>query len=298
MSSRLIALFIAIALGASPAAVFAQTVTNTTTGGASQTAPTSTVISFGGPANIAGASVGTAAALLGGGLLPLPGFFAVPNNFSQPYKPDTFVNGPKFLPDTMTLEQADACRGGSVKWYGARQDEVASITLYYAGVSQIPGGTATMANYVGTATAAGVDRPFLTVLCEAAYKAMKQGASVAMVNSAIRPTNKMFGLGFGASGGGSGVPQATAVNPYTLAGVLGFGTGWSSQKVEGEILVELTGLRGGSPARRSQAAPAPGQLMPVSGLPEDIRLPEPARMAIKADCGGMQGMSFGACQGQ
>jgi hypothetical protein len=61
MRSRLVALFVATALWAPPAAVFAQ---------------------------------------LGGGLLPLPGFPQAPNNFSQPYKPDTFVNGPRFLPDT------------------------------------------------------------------------------------------------------------------------------------------------------------------------------------------------------
>ena len=299
MRSRLVVLSIVTVLAAAPAVVLAQTVTNTTTGGASQSAPTTTVINFGGAASV-GATAGLSGtgSLLGGGLLPLPGFFLSPNNFSQPYKPDTFVNGPKFLPDTMTLEQADACRDGSVKWYGAKVDEATSLTLYYAGVSQLPVGTVSMANYVGTATAAGVDRPFLPVLCEAAYKAMKQGASIAMVSSAIRPKNKMFGFGFGASGGGSGIPAALATNPYTLAGALGFGTGWSSQKVEGEILVEITALRGGVPARTGQAAPEPGQPTPVSGLTDEGQLPESARRAIRADCGGEGGVSIGACQRQ
>ena len=304
MRKKLVALIVSATLCALPAAVVAQsgnTVTNTTTGGASQTAPTTTVITFGGvPATVAPAAPGSTVQAGGaaslGGLLAVPGFFPAPNNFSQPYKPDTFVNGPKFLPDAMKLEQADACRNGKVKWYGTSQEQVVSITLYYAGVSQIPTTTVTMANYVGTATATGTDLPFLTVLCEAAYRAMKRGANVAMVNSTIRPKNTMVGIGFGGSAGGSGVPDVKSVNPYSFAGVLGFGTGWSSAKVEGEILVELTGLRGGLPVKTSQGT-LQLQPVPVPVAPQESGLPESARQAIKADCGG-QGQNFGACPGQ
>ncbi len=229
-----------------------------------------------------------------GGLLAMPGFYAGPNNFSQPYKPDTFANGLRFLPDVMTLEQADACRDGKGKWEGGHQEEATSITLYYAGLGQMPTATVTMSNYVGTATATGVDVPFLPVLCEAAYRAMKRGANVAMVNSTLRPKNTMFGIGIGGSAGGSGVPDVNSVNPYSFAGVLGFGTGWSSTKVEGEILVELTGLRGRVPAKTGQGILQP---LPASVVPEGSGLPESARRAIKSDCGGT-GQHFGACPGQ
>ncbi|HKB41037.1 MAG TPA: hypothetical protein VKD72_31710, partial [Gemmataceae bacterium] len=186
----------------------------------------------------------------------LPGFVPPLSNFSQPYKPDTFVNGPVFLPKEMTLAEAKACRDSSVRWYGASHPESVSIKLFYASQKESPGVPLTMANYVGTAIATSSDRPFITALCEAAYKAMNNGASVAVVDFIIRPKNTMLGIGFGTSGGATGLPAA-GTHPYAIAGALGFGTGWSNQKVEGEVMLQLTGLRGDTRAASASARTQP-----------------------------------------
>ena len=84
----------------------------------------------------------------------------------------------------------------------------------------------------------------LPAVCEAAYHAMDRGANYGVVEFIIRPKNTMKGFGFGTSGGGSVVPSvATATSPYGLAASLGFGLGWSSQRVEGEVMIQVTGLR-------------------------------------------------------
>jgi hypothetical protein len=187
----------------------------------------------------------------------LPGFVPPASNFSQPYKPDTFVNGPAFLPKEMTLSEAKACRDSSVRWYGSSHTESTSIKLFYAAQKESPGVPMTMANYVGTAVATASDRPFVAALCEAAYKAMNQGATQAVVDFIIRPKNTMYGVGFGTSGGVSGLPTA-GTHPYAIAGALGFGTGWSNQKVEGEVMLQLTALRDSRAApATSRAAPTP-----------------------------------------
>jgi hypothetical protein len=189
----------------------------------------------------------------------LPGFVPPASNFSQPYKPDTFVNGPVFLPKEMTLAEAKACRDSKVRWYGRSRGESASIRLFYTSQKESPGVPMTMANYVGTAMASSSDRPFIAALCEAAYKAMKEGATQAVVDFMVRPRNTMQGIGFGTSGGATGLPAA-GTHPYAIAGALGFGTGWSNQKVEGEVVLQLTGLRPATTSARrggSLAQPAP-----------------------------------------
>ena len=174
----------------------------------------------------------------------LPGVPSSPSNFSQPYKPDAFINTPVFLPGEMTMTEAKECRNAKSNWYGgARDDEATSIRLVYAAKPASKPGAVTMANYVGTAMATTSDGPFIAALCEAAYRAMRKGATVGMVEFGIRPKNTMFGIGFGASGGATGLPAAGA-HPYAIAGTLGFGTGWSNQRVEGEVLLQLTALRG------------------------------------------------------
>jgi hypothetical protein len=174
----------------------------------------------------------------------LPGVPSAPSNFSQPYKPDSFINTPVFLPAEMTLTEAKECRNAKSSWYGgSKDDEAASIKLFYARKPESGPGGMTMANYVGTAMATTSDGPFIAALCEAAYRAMRKGAAVGMVEFSIRPKNTMFGVGFGASGGATGLPAAGA-HPYAIAGTLGFGTGWSNQRVEGEVLLQLTALRG------------------------------------------------------
>jgi hypothetical protein len=187
----------------------------------------------------------------------LPGFVPPMSNFSQPYKPDTFVNGPAFLPKEMTLTEAKSCRDSSVRWYGSSHIESTSLKLFYTAQKESPGVPMTMTNYVGTAVATASDRPFIAALCEAAYKAMNQGATQAVVDFIIRPKNTMYGLGFGTSGGVTGLPTAGA-HPYAIAGALGFGTGWSNQKVEGEVMLQLTALRDSRAApATSRAAPTP-----------------------------------------
>jgi len=172
----------------------------------------------------------------------LPGMVPPPGNFSQPYRPDTFVNTPAFLPAQMTLAEARRCRDSKARWYGgARAEEAPSIRLFYVTKQETPSEPLTVTSYVGTAMATTAEGPFIAALCEAAYRAMSNGASVGVVDFAVRPKNTMFGIGFGASGGATGLPAAGA-NPYAIAGTLGFGTGWSSQRVEGEVVVQLTGL--------------------------------------------------------
>jgi hypothetical protein len=194
----------------------------------------------------------------------LPGFMPPASNFSQPYKPDTFVNGPVFLPKGMTLAEAKSCRDSKVRWFGSSQAESTSIQLFYTHQKETPAAPMTMANYVGTALATTSDGPFMAALCEAAYKAMNKGGTMGVVDFIIRPKNTMLGVGFGTSGGAAGLPAAGA-HPYAIAGTLGFGTGWSNQKVEGEVMVQLTVLRASGAAAitapdaaRRSPAPATG----------------------------------------
>lgn len=187
----------------------------------------------------------------------LPVIPSPPSNFSQPYRPDAYVNTPPFLPTEMTLAEAKACRDAKASWYGGSRDgDAASIKLFYAGKPGAPPVALTMANYVGTAMAKTSDGPFLAALCEAAYRAMRKGATVGMVEFNIRPKNTMFGLGFGASGGASGLPAAGA-HPYAIAGTLGFGTGWSNQRVEGEVVLQLTALGEPSTASTESTSSSP-----------------------------------------
>jgi hypothetical protein len=193
----------------------------------------------------------------------LPGIPAPPSNFSQPYRPDAFVNGPPFLPAEITLAEAKKCRDAKSSWYGgSRDDDASSMKFFYAGKTSSPPLPLTMANYVGTAMATTADGPFLAALCEAAYQAMRKGATVGMVEFNIRPKNTMAGIGFGTSGGATGLPVAGA-NPYALAGTLGFGTGWSNQRVEGEVVLQLTALHESGTASPASPSAAP----PVSAVP-------------------------------
>jgi hypothetical protein len=183
----------------------------------------------------------------------LPSVMPAPSNFSQPYKPETFVNTPAFLPAGMTRGEANGCRDSKVAWYGGARESVQSIRLFYATKHATAAVPMTMASYVGTATARVSDGPFVAALCEAAYAAMGHGASVGLLNYSVRPRNTMSGTGFGAAGGATGLPAAGA-HPYAIAGTLGFGTGWSSQRVEGEVVVQLTGLSIASTAVESSAS--------------------------------------------
>jgi hypothetical protein len=201
----------------------------------------------------------------------LPGVLPAPSNFSQPYKPDTFINTPVFFPAEMTLAEAKECRDAKANWYGGTgDDETRSIKLFYAKKPQTGPGGVRMANYVGTAMATTSDGPFIAALCEAAYRAMRKGATVGMVEFSIRPKNTMVGIGFGTSGGATGLPAAGA-HPYAIAGTLGFGTGWSNQKVEGEVVLQLTAFAGPCP-----------RLRPIPARPRHPPLPCPTGRATAA----------------
>jgi hypothetical protein len=177
----------------------------------------------------------------------LPGLLGAPGNFSQPYKPDVFINGAgPVRPARMTYEQAQECRGGygyKDTYVGASRERANEIQLVYAAWDKIDVSN-DISNYVGISSVEGADKPWLPAVCEAAYHAMEKGANYGVVEFIIRPKNTMKGFGFGSSGGGSVVPNvATATSPYGLAASLGFGMGWSSQRVEGEVMIQLTGLR-------------------------------------------------------
>jgi hypothetical protein len=187
----------------------------------------------------------------------LPGFMPPTNNFSQPYRPDTFVNVPAFLPAEMTLAEAKACRDSKVSWYGGSREKSTSIKLFYVSKQESPTVAMAMASYVGTAMAQASDGPFIAALCEAAYRAMRNGATVGVVDYSVRPKNTMSGIGYGASGGATGLPAA-GTHPYAIAGTLGFGTGWSNQRVEGEVVLQLTALRETSkPSAADVVPPSP-----------------------------------------
>jgi len=177
----------------------------------------------------------------------IPGVLGAPGNFSQPYKPDVFINGAgPIRPSSMTYEQAKECRGGygyKDTYTGANREKAKEIKLVYAAWDKIDIST-DMSNYVGISSVEGADKPWLPAVCEAAYHAMEKGANFGVIEFIIRPKNTMKGFGFGSSGGGSVVPNAAAAtNPYGLAASLGFGLGWSSQRVEGEVMIQLTGLK-------------------------------------------------------
>src|SRR5262249_55261501 len=167
-------------------------------------------------------------------------------------------------PSKMTYEQASECRGGygyKDDYVGASRGRAKEISLVYAAWVKIDI-VNDISNYVGITSVEGADKPWLPAVCEAAYHAMEKGANYGVVEFIIRPKNTMKGFGFGSSGGGSVVPNvATAASPYGLAATLGFGVGWSSQRVEGEIMIQLTGLNM-APKATGTPLPAPAQVPP------------------------------------
>lgn len=178
----------------------------------------------------------------------LPGFFPVPGNFSQPYKPDIWVNGPgSLVPTTLTRAQADECRSSwiSSSWDGGHKPGTDSIDLIWPTLGQQFPRLTSAVSYVGTSKAEATENySFMATVCEAAYRAMRNGATKGIVSFVIRPKNKTSGFGFGTSGGGTGFPPSVlSAHPYALAGALGFGTGISRAYIEGELIIHITSLR-------------------------------------------------------
>jgi hypothetical protein len=220
-----------------------------------------------------------------------PGLLGAPGNFSQPYKPDVFINGAgPVRPASMTYEQAKECRGGygfKDTYVGSNREKAKEIKLVYAAWDKIDI-TNDISNYVGISSVEGADKPWLPAVCEAAYHAMEKGANYGVVEFIIRPKNTMKGFGFGSSGGGSVVPNAaTAASPYGLAASLGFGLGWSSQRVEGEVMIQLTGLKIPTVAAVAPQAPTPPPVatspqQPVAAptAPQVPKAPEESRIVV------------------
>jgi hypothetical protein len=211
----------------------------------------------------------------------LPGLLGAPGNFSQPYKPDVFINGAgPVRPARMTYEQAEECRGGygyKDSYVGASREKAKEIQLVYAAWDKVDVSN-DISNYVGISSVEGADKPWLPAVCEAAYHAMDKGANYGVVEFIIRPKNTMKGFGFGTSGGGSVVPSvATATSPYGLAASLGFGLGWSSQRVEGEVMIQVTGLR--VPTQTAAVKPPPPTAPQVPPVAPAAPAPPPAAAA-------------------
>lgn len=201
-------------------------------------------------------------------LLQVPGFLGVPSNFSQPYKPDLWVNGPgPIVPSTLTLAQADECRawGVSSDWDGGERPATDSIELIWPSLGQKFPTMSSPAGYVGTSKVSSTEKySFMATICQAAYEAMKKGATKGIVTFVIRPRNKSAGVGLGTTGGGSWLPSGvTNTHPYALAGSVGFGTGWARAYAEGELMMHIVALRETKtgapkpPANPTASAPAP-----------------------------------------
>lgn len=182
-------------------------------------------------------------------LIQLPGLLGMPPNFTQPYKPEAFINaaGP-VRPNKMTYDQAKACAGYwgfSDSWFGASRPAVTEIALYYPAWDKVAP-TADMSAYTGVSTVNAADKPWVPTLCTAAKAAMENGVDVGVVEYIVRPRNDTWGIGFGSSFGGSGIPAGAALSPYALAGVAGIGTGFSRTHVKGELMLQITGMTKGS----------------------------------------------------
>jgi hypothetical protein len=180
-------------------------------------------------------------------LIQLPGFNPAYPNFTQPYKPEVFVNGAGAVrPVKMTYEQASKCANGlgywgvNDDWIGDSASAAKEIALYYPAWDKVQPSN-TMDGFLGTSTLQAKDKPWLNTLCSAAKNAMEHGATVGVVEYVIRPVNKTSGIGFGSSGGASAIPSGGAT-PYALAGIIGFGMGVSNAYVQGELMVQITGL--------------------------------------------------------
>ncbi|HSF07308.1 MAG TPA: hypothetical protein VLG10_16115 [Methylomirabilota bacterium] len=181
-------------------------------------------------------------------LLQIPGFLGVPSNFSQPYKPDLWVNGPgPIVPSTLTLAQAEECRawGVSSDWDGGERPATDAIELIWPSLGQKFPTMSSPAGYVGTSKVSSTEKySFMATICQAAYEAMKKGATKGIVTFVIRPKNKSAGIGLGTTGGGSWLPSGvTNTHPYAVAGSVGFGTGWAKAYAEGELMMHVVALR-------------------------------------------------------
>jgi hypothetical protein len=226
-------------------------------------------------------------------LLQVPGFLGVPSNFSQPYKPDLWVNGPgPIVPSTLTLAQADECRASGVDadWDGGERPAVEAIELIWPSLGQKFPTMSSPAAYLGTSKVSSTEKySFMATICQGAYEAMKRGATKGIVTFVIRPRNRSAGIGLGTTGGGSWIPSGvTNTHPYALAGSLGFGTGWAKAYSEGELMMHIVSLR-----ETKTGGPKP-QVVPTASAPAPQLADKPRDDAERARERATERAWFGA----
>lgn len=191
----------------------------------------------------------------GPNFIQLPGFNPAYPNFTQPYKPELFINGAgPVRPNRLTYAQAKKCEGT------ATSDDKRSIMLFYPAWDKIVP-SSTFDGYVSTVTHEESDGVWLEAICKVARKAMDKGAEVGVIEFVIRPNNRTWGLGGAASFGGSG-NGGPSVNPYALAGTGGIGTGISGAYVKGDLMMRLTGMKAGA-VQMARQEPAPVVAAPI-----------------------------------
>jgi hypothetical protein len=222
-------------------------------------------------------------------LIQLPGVPGAYPQFTQPYKPDVFLNGAgPVMPANLTYEQAKGCSGGyfgyDSDYEGKKGDRVQTIKLVYPAREKQQGREIAVledvTKYQGVATASADDKPFLPTLCKAAIEAMDHGVDYGVVEFIVKPKNKNKGVMLGASFGSSGIAGAT-MSPYALAGVAGGGLGWSSAEVEGKVMIQITGLSTGQKTALVEPTPAAVSPAPASAAPTPAAPPTAAPPALK-----------------
>ncbi len=156
---------------------------------------------------------------------------------TRPYEPKSYIHGPGLLlPTHMTFVQADSCRAGGISddWDGnSLADEASEITLWYPNLKAGEAFPVRFTHYLGTAMSeTDSDHAFVTAVCEAAYRAMEEGANMGIVTFKIRPRSKSWGVGLPASGAASSTGG--------LAGTAGMALGVSNAYVKGDLFVHIT----------------------------------------------------------
>lgn len=169
--------------------------------------------------------------------LEAPGLTIAPEG-SRPYNPEGWIHAPGLLlPTHLTFTQADSCRAGGISdsWDGnSLPGEAAEMTLWYAALKVGEPFPVRFTHYLGTAMVeTDSDHAFVTAVCEAAYRAMEEGADMGIVSSKIRPRNKSWGVGLPASGAASSATSG-------LAGTAGMALGVSNAYVEGDLFIHIT----------------------------------------------------------
>lgn len=188
----------------------------------------------------------------GPNFIQLPGFNPAYPNFTQPYKPEVFINGAgPVRPHRMTYAQAKKCRGDAKN----DSDDKREIVLFYPAWDKVVPAVA-FDGYIGTEKMEESDGVWLEAICKLAKKAMDKGAEVGVIEYIIRPNNRTWGVGGAASFGGSGSSGPSA-NPYALAGTVGLGTGISGAYVKGDLMMRLTGMKNGSVRSAREGDPIP-----------------------------------------